>query len=305
MNVALASVNALQHADEIKDLFRAHGRAEFPEYFDRAYPAAFADGATSWVGRDPAARIVMHIALFRRRFSFGGRDVVAGLLGNLMVATPYRAFFPALKLLQRLVQDANASGAVDFLYADPNEDSRALLRGTRFRQVGALQRHVLPLGGRLFHAVLRGLARVRHREVAPASSLVPVHDRTLYQSRLRGFPSERDWWFSSPQATLLVRGPGAVEDRGLAVLYVARWSGGSSTPWALLREIIAELRRRGCARLQITTVAESSLARALKRCGFIPRNDTIPLFAYPFTPLGEACIAAANQWEITDLDCDR
>ena len=30
-----------------------------------------------------------------------------------------------------------------------------------------------------------------------------------------------------------------------------------------------------------------------------------PLVALPLTPLGEACVQAVKDWEITELDCDR
>ena len=68
---------------------------------------------------------------------------------------------------------------------------------------------------------------------------------------------------------------------------------------------MAELRRLGCERLQVVAVAESDLARALLRCGFVPRNETVPLFALPLTPLGEECVQSVRLWEITDLECDR
>ena len=66
--VTIAVANPLQHVREIKDLFLANERPEFPEYFDRAYPPAVATGATSWLGRDSEGRLVMHIACLPRRF---------------------------------------------------------------------------------------------------------------------------------------------------------------------------------------------------------------------------------------------
>ena len=326
--VTVAAANPLDHAREIKDLFLAHERPEFPDFFDRTYPAAVARGARSWIGRDPVGRIVMHMACLPRRFRLGGRDVVAGLLANLVVAKAYRSFFPALTLINRLVQDSRAGGVIDFLYADPNEESRALLRGTRFVRVGTLQRYVLPvqgrrplmdLGVRLFHALTRltsgavrraaltphPAARFHGEAFAtpPAASprLAPCHDRALYVSRLQGYPGERDWWLTSPAAALLLRGP---DPSGLTVLHALRWAAPAPLA-ALVPGLIAELRRRGCERLQVMTVAESAVGRTLRRCGFMRRREAVPLFALPLTALGETCVGAVRQWEITGLDCDR
>lgn len=333
--VTITPVNALAYADEIKELFVEHARPEFPEFFDRAYARAIAEGGTSWLGRDPAGRLVMHIACFPHRFAFRGRPVIGGLLVNLMVATPYRAFFPALQLIQRLVQDSKARGDIDFLYADPNDDSRALLRGMRFVQVGTLRRYVLPVGDRrayldfgirLFHGLLLGMTgRQRVSAVAhpaqrvhverpglPAArppQITPQHDESLYTRRLRGYPGAHDWWFTwqrndttgPSDAAALVRGP---DSSGTAGLHVLRWGSGLH-PRSVLRDLIGELRRRGCLRLHVMTLEASQLGRVLRRSGFIPRSDAIPVFAYALTSVGEECVGAVTDWEITDVDCDR
>lgn len=326
--VTIGAVNPLDHEREIKELFLSHGRPEFPGFFDRTYPRAVADGATSWLGRNAEGRVVMHIACLRRRFRFGDQDVAAGLLANLVVAREHRSFFPAVALVHRLIVDSRLSGLIDFLYADPNDESRALLRAIRFGRAGTLRRYVLPgrarrsimdLGVRLFHAVLRGTAVAARRErvvASPAGQVRPeafaapppvvgrltaYHECSLYQSRLLGYPGERDWWLIGAHVGLLIRGPDA---GGLATLHAVRRS--SALPLAaVLPELIAELRRRGCDRLQVMAMAESDLGRTLRRCGFMPRRETVPLYALPLTPQGEACITAGTDWEITDLDCDR
>jgi len=73
----------------------------------------------------------------------------------------------------------------------------------------------------------------------------------------------------------------------------------------LVPPLIAALRSRGCTRLEISTLAESSFAAELRRSGFVPRPDCKPLLAAPLTPVGEAVVHAAPHWEITALDCDR
>jgi hypothetical protein len=58
-------------------------------------------------------------------------------------------------------------------------------------------------------------------------------------------------------------------------------------------------------RLQIVTLAESAFAAELRRAGFVRRQNFGPLLAAPLTPTGDAVLDAVQQWEITDLDCDR
>jgi hypothetical protein len=135
------------------------------------------------------------------------------------------------------------------------------------------------------------------------------HDQALYLSRLKGYPGDQDWWLtghrngatSRPQAAMLLRGPDA---SGLTVLHAVRWSPGISVA-TVLPGLVAELRRRGCRRLQVKTVAESDFGRALRRCGFVPREEAVPLSALPLTALGEECVRSVRDWEITDLECDR
>ena len=337
----IAIANPLDYAAEIKDLFVAHGMPSFPDYFDRTYPAAVRSGAMSWLGRDESGRVVMHQACFPRRFRSAQRDVVACLMVNLMVATEYRAVFPALTLLKRVVQDLEARGGVDFLYADPNRPAWMLLQACRFARMGTLRRYVLPVSDRhvvldgcirLFHTWLRatngagagagaGMAAVAHaaQEFPLGSVAVPrltpptvaaYHDAALYTSRLAGYPSTLDWWLTldapdgqpgPPAAALLIRGPDA---SGKASIKAWRQAPGVD-PAAPLPGLIAELRRRGCTRLQVSTIAESAFGRALRRAGFIPRADTVPILAKALTPAGAACVAAVDAWEITDLECDR
>jgi len=265
--------------------------------------------------------------------------VVACLMVNLMVATEYRAVFPALTLLKRVVQDLEARGGVDFLYADPNRPAWMLLQACRFARMGTLQRYVLPVSDRhvvldgcirLFHTWLRatngagaeaGMAAVAHpaQEFPLGSVAVPrltpptvaaYHDAALYTSRLAGYPSTLDWWLTlhapdgqagPPAAALLIRGPDA---SGRASVRAWRRAPGVD-PAAPVPGLIAQLRRRGCTRLQVSTIAESAFGRALRRAGFIPRADTVPILAKALTPAGAACVAAVDAWEITDLECDR
>ena len=335
---AIAIANPLDHATAIKDLFVAHGLPSFPDFFDRTYPAAVRSGAMSWLGREASGRVVMYQACFPRRFASAQREVVGGLMVNLMVASAYRAFFPALTLLKRVVQDLEARGGIDFLYADPNTAGRILLEAVGFAPIGTLQRYVLPVSDRrvvldgfirLFHAWLRARngAGARMAAVAQPAQGFPLesvaaphltspavaayHDAALYASRLAGYPGTLDWWLTlhgpddqagaPAAAALLIRGPDASGKASLKA-----WRRASEVdPAASLPSLIAQLRRRGCTRLQVSTLAESAFGRALRRAGFIPRHDTVPILAKALTPAGAACVAAVDAWEITDLECDR
>ncbi len=214
-----------------------------------------------------------------------------------------------------------------------------MLQAGRFARMGTLQRYVLPVSDRrvvldgcirLFHTWLRatngagagaGMAAVAHAAQGfplasvAAPRLTPptvtaYHDAALYTSRLAGYPSALDWWLTlhapdvqtgPPAAALLIRGPDA---SGRASVRAWRRAPGVD-PAAPVPGLIAQLRRRGCTRLQVSTIAESAFARALRRAGFIPRADTVPILAKALTPAGAACVAAVDAWEITDLECDR
>ena len=332
--LAIRCVSPLDHADEIKQLFLAHERPEFPAYFDRAYPDAVADGACSWLGRDPDGRLCAHVAQFPRRFWWGRHLVRGALLGNLMVAVAYRRFWPALGLLRAVVRDLKASGAVDFVYGDPNETALPVCRAAGLAPVGALQRFVLPLADRrpgialgirayrLLRRVQTGVTRVALAEqpaddaapgheldpVADVRSLRPIRHSSLYRNRLAGYPGPSDRWYAlharahgTPVARALVRGP---DERGVVTL--AAWQ---CEPLSYLRRALValgdRLRDRGGARLEVSVTVGSHAEREMRRAGFLPRPERIPLVATAFTELGREVVAAASEWRLLPVDLDR
>ena len=336
MEFTITTVNPLDHAEEIKRLFVTNGRAEFPQFFDRAYEVAVRAGGMSWLGRDRAGEIVMHVACFPRRFSFGTRDVAGALLMNALVAEPYRSFFPARALMRRARDDIKARGDVDFLYTDPNDAARAVLEASGFRRIGTLQRLVLPVADRrwlvdgairLLHVRAGGPRRARSapdanarraaEHSAPAFEtpwgdsprLRPHYGTAFYAARLEGYPGPNDTWFTfsrngagtAPAAGLLVRGP---DQTGHAMLHAVRRP--PDLPLGhVIPGLVRALRAAHCARLQIVTLAESEFAAELRHVGFVAREDASPLIAAPLTPTGETILDAVQRWEITDLDCDR
>lgn len=333
--LAFGKVNPLDCAHAIKQLFVAHERPEFPAFFDRAYPEAVAAGACGWVGRDESGRICAYVAQFPRRFAFAEQTVRAALLGNLMVATVYRTFFPGVSLLRRVVTDLRESGTADLVYADPNEPARPAAEAAGLHTLGALRRFVLPLtdrrlgvglGIRAYRVVKRWQTRVpplvaterRSGDEPSPEDLLPVGDpralrplrtTSIYRGRLAGYPAPADRWFAfhqkgSPGALVgraLVRGPDA---QGVATLCV--WECEPLTRLsAQLMTLGDQLRERGAARLDVYVMAASPAEREFRRAGFLRREELVPVLARPFTPLGSEVVAAAAEWRILPVDLDR
>jgi len=334
-HLTVTRVNPLEHGEAIKQLFLAHGRKEFPEFFERAYRDAVADGATSWIARNEEGRLCAHVARFHHTFRYGRRTVHGALLGNLMVATAYRTFWPALRLVRQVIEDCRLSGSLDFLYADPNEPSAAILQRTRFRPVGTLRRFVLPLndqrrgvalGIRLYRLITRlprrtmRLTLTERRasdlraapeppEAEDMRSLSPVRGASLYRARLVGYPGPSDYWYAvhagdsqdAPIGRALVRGP---DSRGVAELCVLQCE-----PPTLLRSLLAalepRLRQRGIGRLEAWLMGESPVAREARRGGFWLRHEQLPIFALPLTSLGAEVVAAGTDWRLLPIDLDR
>jgi hypothetical protein len=331
----IVSANPLEHAADIKELFLADDRREFPEFFDRAYGSAVRAGGKSWIGVDDGGRLVMHIARFPHRFVLGERTVVAGLLVNLMAAKSHRTIVPALTLMRQMIADSKAEGDVDFLYADPNPPGRALLKASGFSVVGDLDRFVRPLADERWYVdaavrVYQTAVRVRswnHKAQATmhaargfdtaaferppdaAPALRPYRSPELFQQRLPGYPSDSDLWFTfhakggaaRPVAAVMVRG--FPEDGYAKLMSLSR---EPSVPVsAVVPSLAAALRRAGYRRLAVYTLVGTEFARELTTAGFVRRHDGASLMGYALTALGEEAMRAAATWEITELDCDR
>jgi hypothetical protein len=330
----IASINPLDHASDIKELFVTHDRPEFPQFFDRAYPAAVRVGARSWVGLDSDGRLVMHIARFSHRFAMGEDTLVAGILVNLMVAKSHRTFLPAAALLRRVVADSKEQQGVDFLYVDSVPAASVVLKAAGFSVLGTLGRFAFPLGARqwyadtlarLYQLTVRtrtgsgGYEMIKHsargfdtapfeRPTGSSVMLRPFRPAELYARRIEGYPSDKDHWFT------IRKGPESSPPAG-AVL-IREFPNGIAKLISLSREpsmslsdstasLIGALREADYKRLWVSTLLESEFARDLNRAGFIARRDTSPLLAYGLTKRGAGAIRSPEKWEITDLDCDR
>lgn len=335
MSLTILRVNPLEYEVGLKALMTSHEVPYFTDFFDRGYASAVQDGARSWVGLDESGEVQMSITSFVHQFDFGGRTVVGGMLGNLMVATPYRTFFPAVALLKRVVADSRAHGEVDFLYGDPGpKGAQAIFQGAKVKQVGMLDRFVIPLGDAVWHRHLAALAysttlrltRIRHsaqercvradaeavRAIAdPWEStdlLQPWHTVDMYRRRLYAFPSAEDHLVAlhrhdgegPPLAMALLRGP----ERGIVSAYVLRRRRGVSIR-SLVPALIRVSRQLGGLRIQVETVVGSRLAGELLDAGFTARNHLVPICAVAFTPIGEEAVRSTDRWEIAGMDVER
>ena len=331
--LTITRVNPLEHADEIKRLFLAHERPEFPAFFDRSYAAAVAEGAWSCVGRDDSGQLRAHIVQFPRRMTFDGRAVRGALLGNLMVATAHRTFWPGATLMRRLVTELQQSGSVDLLYADPNEAARPVAEAGGMRYVGSLRRFVLPLTDRRpgIGFAVRMYRRVKRLQatalpllvteqgpdhapaaivpVGDARSLRPVRTEAIYRGRLAGYPAPGDRWYvcrqrgatGGPVGRALTRGPDA---RGVVAL--CAWD---CEPLTLLSSMLMalgdQLRQRGGERLEAWIMGASRAEGEFRRAGFLPREEQVPIVARAFTPLGTEVVGAVPEWRVLPVDLDR
>lgn len=336
MALQIVNVNPLEHEAGLKALMTSHENPGFARFFDHGYPDAVREGARSWIGVDEGGTLQTSMTVFIHHFEFGGRRVRAGMLGNMMAATEYRTFFPALALMRRVVGDVRQQGELDLVYGDPGpKGAQAICQGARMQQVGALDRFVIPLRDSRWHrrvaiaAYATGLQLRTFAKSAPArcvlasecdlgnvcapleasDHLEALHSAELYRRRLPGFPGLDDYILefanphggSGPAAVVMLRGP---RDNGALTIYVIRRRAAVPLK-SLVPALITLGRELGASRIQLEAPAGSALATALTEGGFVPRSDLVPLFAVPFTSLGAEVVAAADRWEMTGVDMER
>ena len=226
---------------------------------------------------------------------------------------------------------------LDFLYSDPQPKSVGVNKAAQLKQVGALDRFVIPLSDhRPTHALAaRAYATavcLRNRRTAAScttidstaydvdrfdvpigtsSRLRPRHADGMYRRRLRGYPGPDYAWCEfrlpghrrakEPDVAVLLYGP---DEKKIAHVWAIR-----RAPTIALSPLIPGLLRaardRGAHRLQIETVRESDFARELLRIGFRKRDDLLPVFGKAITPAGDEVVNAIQEWEITGFDTER
>jgi hypothetical protein len=331
----MSRVNPVEYEAELKALMTEHGIPWFADFFDRGYHALVEDGGASWVGFDDADRIQMSMTQFVHRFQFSGGPLLGSATGNVMVAPPYRTFFPAVALFRRMLADIRDQGDVDFVYGDPTPGAVTVCKAVKMDHVGDLDRLVIPiadagftkhLGARLFALapfVLGGrtapdircsaaancnLGDLDHA-LGPDDRLIPRHPISMMRRRLHGFPASNDfvvemrWTRGAAAWDALVQLRLAEDTRILSILSIQRRSDIS------LRNIIPALppvaRRLDAHRLQVEALVESKMGREFRSLGFRPRGDTLPIFVKAFSKAGNEAVRNVASWELTALDVER
>jgi hypothetical protein len=325
----ISCVNPLLYEDGLKKLFVANERPDFPEFFERAYPGAMAEGAKSWIGTDAEGRIVMHAARFSHPFLFGKQRVTGGLIVNIMVAKAYRTHHPARALFQQFVADSREDKEVDFLYTETTTRGANVVKAAGASVIGRIARFVLPikeakpgldLALRAYHQV-RGLSTgARKFEAAyhqattfcsepfdapsgASDRLRGIHSIEHYRRRIKDYPTEQDHWITiagaKHTAAALVRGP---EPNGLATMLKLHLHPSQNVAGVVLA-MVSTLRRINCRRLQIYTVVESEFAGELRRAGFVERESQ-PLVTLPISAWGNKVVGQIGKWQLTQIDLD-
>ena len=329
MTTTVRRVDPLTIGDELKTLFVTNDRPEFPEWFDRAYPLAVRDGASSWVSLDGNERVVAHVAGFWATISVRGRDVRGALLCNLMADQAHRTFFPVVTSVKRAVRDLRENGA-EFIYTNPiNPGSVAVMRAAGLKEIGAMNRFLLPLSHRrsLFAFLMATrLWAVRHRVNGLDAKPVQVGEAVDWTVRERCEVSpvttrrSRDVYFmrlgeltQQGYRGYLLRDR-ANRDVGAAIVRLSE----APTPAKLitlrcraLDHVAASCPALGVALrgdkqvgLNATALEGTPFASALVRGGFIQRNEPWTIVAAGYSDLGRSVAEGLASSDLEKIDVD-
>ncbi len=323
-HLAVEARNPLDISDEIKRLFESEGSSDFESFFDVAYPRVAEMGGTSMVARDDHGTVIMHVAVFPRTFRQGDQRLSGGLLGDLMVAQPYRDFWSAVRFFQCAVDLLVESRRYDFLYTDPQAVSFALVRAAGFDVLDSIRRFVLPLvPGWLSVLKLRtpvvdlrsrqvpwrdGTQLLVHQdELASGHGIRVQRSRLFYESRAWAQITDRSEWTvldlpdakpEDPPAGLVLATP--LSPNHTLSLMDLLWDERRINLESVLYAVAAQARVRGYRKLGIRALDHSVLGSTVRRCGFIPRNDDQPLLAKPLRE--DVLLPPADEWLLTWID---
>ncbi len=89
------------------------------------------------------------ISVMPRDLLVNGQKMRAGIMGDLVVAEPYRVFGPALSLV-KAVTNSLASLGLDFIYTIPNRESEKLIERAGFTELGQFVHLVRPVNLRYY-----------------------------------------------------------------------------------------------------------------------------------------------------------
>lgn len=335
--LTIQRANPLEYSDSLKSFFAANEMHALVPRFDDTSSELVRSGGACWIGLDETAAVHLHVTLVRKDFTFRGRAIRAGTLGNLVASKEYRCLFPAASLLSQVVRDVAKDTLLDFLYSDPPRASAAVAKTAGLKQLATMDRFIIPLAdegacralaARAYVTALRirngfntascaTVESTRHgvRNVGLAIStsrrLQPLHCESMYRRRLTGYPGPDYIWCEfrrssqrgagEPDAVALVYGPNSLH---VAHVLTIRRAPGIALS-SLIPGLLDAAGARGAHRLQIETIRESNFACELQRAGFRKRDDLLPIFGAAITPLGDEAVNAIDDWEITALDMER
>lgn len=329
MSLTVKRINPFTLGEQIKTLFATNERTDFPGWFDRAYPQAVQEQASSWVLADTDDRVLAHVGGFHTRLSVDGQVVRGGLLVNLMADKDHRTFFPVVSVIKRAVKDMRADGA-EFIYTNPiNPGAVATMRAGGLNPIGDTNRYLLPIGHRnpIIDAGIAAVAVARRallprvnaedveleeavrwttEEVCRVSRVTPKRLPTLYSIRQAGFGEGEDFGLRLRDANgtvvgmAIIRRPPPPEAAWLTTLRCTtlEWVSGS------VQGIAAALRRRGVQRLEGRTLMGTPFTLALVRGGFLQRKEPWTVVSAGFTDLGRVAAAGLASSDLESIDLD-
>jgi len=308
--------------EDIKALFVRNDAPEFPAFFQRAYSQSASAGGISWIARDGQGKLVGHYAALPRVFRSEGRQARAALLVDLLLDRVHRNFWSAAELCRRAATDLREAGDFDFAYSDPSPVARGIMRAAGFTERGTLERFAAPLNvlyNGFFHVKSRAVSLTVERigglddprlaqalsAVRPGAYFHGQRSVDLYATRL-GLGAIPTWeWLllrdphggATPCALALTAPqPGKPTLRILDLL----WDDRTVSPASILTAVTRAARGQGYRRVNMVALAQSALALALKRCGFIGRGDALPLF---WLSLRQSdVLPPLHDWVLTELD---
>jgi len=328
MRTTILRVDPLAYGDEIKSLFLANERPEFPAWFDRAYPVAVRQGATSWITVDEDGQLLAHLAALPLRLDHAGRDVQGWLFSNLMADKEHRSFFPTAALARRAVGDLKADGAA-FVATNPmNAGAMAVMRAAGLGQVGAHDRFVYVLGDPQWirdtamaaHLLARRVFNRRLRaQSVPASeaaawtlrhdtrlaAVAPRRLDALYTMRIEQFGQAAVLGFIVWNARGTAMGAALVlcGAEGHADVITLRCASAAALGGASVA-IARATRELNYRRLHASAVVGSPFARALTRGGFVRRHEAWAIVGTGFTDAGRAAVHALGTSDLEHVDFD-
>lgn len=318
------ALNPLDIADEIKGLFLEEGSTEFGPFFEFAYPRMVEMGGCSVVARGEGGKLIMHVGVFPRTFRLGDDRLSAGLLGDLLVAEPYRNFWSAVHFIHRIVEILTEGRRYDFLFTDPQEVSFAIVRAGGFDIVGSMRRYMLPLVlGWLSVLRLRtpvmdlsarqltweaGLEHLAHQVTLTSGGAFRPHRSNLfYESRAWTQVTERSEWIvlytpdgdpAEAPVGLVLTTP--LPPRHTLTFMDIFWDDRQVDLESVLYGAASQARALGYRKIGMRALDGSLLGVTARRCGFIVRKDDQPLLAR--TLREDLKLPPAEEWLLTWID---